>query len=199
MAAVHGREIVFALSLIRTLRRFVETSGALKRDSSKPDGYVIGPKGDGTLKTKHIVRGTVEEQLRELGVNGVLVRMAKNGQLLKLRCEMPTCYCPQGRKHFDPWPNPRTTSERKWSPNVDHYPTLKKDHGRVQPSNVRLAHVFCNNMDYGWRTRIRSMLEKHPDMSFKDIADALNRKKSVVPPPGASSWTAKLVRKAYVS
>ena len=69
----------------------------------------------------------------------------------------------------------------------------------LRPSNVRLAHVHCNNLDYGWRSRIRALLENQPDMSFEDIANALNRKKRVIPPPGASSWTAKLVRKAYVS
>jgi hypothetical protein len=91
--------------------------------------------------------------LQILNVNGVLVQMAKNGQILKLRCEMPTCYCPEGRKHFVQ----RIAPPPKWSPNADHYPTLKKDNGRLQPSNVRLAHVYCNNMDYGWRSRVRAI------------------------------------------
>jgi hypothetical protein len=45
----------------------------------------------------------------------------------------------------------------------------------LKPWNVRLAHVHCNNMDHGWRTRIRALLEQQP------------------------RWTAKLVRKAYAS
>jgi hypothetical protein len=63
---------------------------------------------------------------------------------------------------------------------------------------VRLAHVFCNNMDFGWRSRIRSMLEKNPTLSFETIAEALN-KKPVLKPPNFELWSAELVRKAYVS
>jgi hypothetical protein len=32
---------------------------------------------------------SVADELRELGVKGVLVKMAESGQLLELRCEMP--------------------------------------------------------------------------------------------------------------
>jgi hypothetical protein len=147
--------------------------------------------------------GTVADRLQALGVKGVLVQMAKNGQLLDLKCEMPTCYRERehldGRWRFDPWPAPRHAPENKWSPNPDHYPTLKRDHGMLKPWNVRLAHVFCNNMDYGWRTRIRRMLEKDPTLSFEKIADALNKKRSVHKPPGAETWSAEIVRRAYVS
>lgn len=146
-------------------------------------------------------RGTVAERLQSLGVKGILVQMAKNGQILELKCEMPTCYCehPEGPEHFDPWPDPRYAPERKWSPNADHYPTLKMDGGQLKPWNVRLAHVFCNNMDFGWRKRIRRMLEKDPTLSFERIAEALNRKKGQLVPPEADSWTAEIVRRAYVS
>jgi len=114
------------------------------------------------------------KQLKELSVRGVLMNMAYAGQLLELKCEMPTCYCPNGRTHFDPWPNPRhssghdwspnadhypTSSGHDWSPNADHYPTLKMDGGERKSWNVRLAHVRCNNLDIGWRKRIRAMLE----------------------------------------
>jgi len=137
--------------------------------------------------------------MQRLGVRGVLVQMAKNGQILELRCEMPTCYCPAGRDHFDPWPVPRYGPGHEWSPNADHYPRLKVDGGELRPWNVRLAHVSCNNLDYGWWTRIRRMLEKDPSLSFAEIAMALNRKKEVHVPPEAESWTAEIVRKAYVS
>jgi hypothetical protein len=73
------------------------------------------------------------------------------------------------------------------------------DRGERRPRNVRLAHVFCNNMDFGWRTRIRSMLQQDPTLSFEKIAEALNMKKRVHVPPEAESWTAEIVRKAYVS
>jgi hypothetical protein len=145
--------------------------------------------------------GTIAERLQRLGAPRVLVQMASNGQILELKCEMPTCYCdhPDGERHFDPWPNPRYARERKWAPNADHYPTLKMDGGKLKPWNIRLAHVFCNNMDFGWRKRIRTMLEKNPTMSFEQIADALNKKISVHVPPKAKPWTAELVREAYTS
>jgi hypothetical protein len=142
---------------------------------------------------------TVAERLQDLGVKGVLVQMAKHGQLLELTCEMPTCYCPNGRAHFDPWPEPRSAPERKWSPSADHYPTLKKDGGQLKPWNVRVGHVHCNNMDFSWRTRIRRMLETNPTLSFEEIADILNRTTVVQAPPPATCWTAALVRNAYVS
>jgi hypothetical protein len=145
------------------------------------------------------VQGTVAERLKALGVKGILLLMAKNGQIHELRCEMPTCYCPNGREHFDPWPNPPYAPGHEWSPNADHYPTLKMDGGQLRPWNVRLAHVFCNNTDFGWRKRIRGMLEKDPTLSFERIADALNKKKHVHVPPKADSWTAEIVRRAYVS
>src|SRR5581483_2572674 len=137
---------------------------------------------------------TVAESLKELGAPRILVRMAENGQILELKCEMPTCYCPDGRTHFDPWPNPRYAPENRWSPNADHYPTWKKDGGKLQPSNVRLAHVHCNNMDYGWRTRVRTMLEKHPTMSFADIAEALNGQRVPVPPSANRKTSVKAPR-----
>jgi len=67
------------------------------------------------------------------------------------------------------------------------------DRGERRPWNVRLAHVLCNNMDFGWPTRIRSMLQKDPTLSFEKIAEALNMKKRVHVPPDAESWTAEIV------
>jgi hypothetical protein len=145
------------------------------------------------------VQETVAERLQMLGAKGVLVQMAKNGQILELRCEMPTCYGPNGRTHFDPWSNAPHSSGHDWSPNVDHYPTLKMDGGERRSWNVRLAHVRCNNLDFGWRKRIRAMLEKDPTRSFDAIAKALNKKKKVLVPPGEESWTAEIVRNVYVS
>jgi hypothetical protein len=49
------------------------------------------------------------------------------------------------------------------------------DGGKLKPWNVRLAHVFCNNIDFGWRKRIRRLLEKDPALSFERIAEVLNR------------------------
>jgi len=51
-------------------------------------------------------------------------------------------------------------------------------------------------MDYGWRMRIRRMLEK--GMSLEEIAENLTRKQ-VRRPHGSSKWSARAVRKAFVS
>jgi hypothetical protein len=141
----------------------------------------------------------LSERLKQLGVGGILVKMARNGQLLNLVCEMPTCYDPLGREHFDPWPDPKFAPKNRWSPNADHYPRLKMHGGKLTPWNVRLAHVFCNRQDYGWRSRILAMLKKKPNLSFEEIAEVLNRRKSVLLPPDAEKWTAEIVRRAYVS
>ena len=135
---------------------------------------------------------TAADQLRALGTRGVLVQMAQRGQILDLRCEMPKCYCHKGRGYFEP----RSTPLPAWAPSPDHYPTLKADGGHLVPWNVRLSHVLCNREDYGWRMRIRRMLEK--GMSLEEIAENLNHKR-VRRPHGSSKWSARAVRKAFVS
>jgi hypothetical protein len=135
---------------------------------------------------------TTADQLRARGVSGVLVQMAQQGQLIELRCEMPACYCPKGRGYFEA----KSTPPPDWAPSPDHYPRLKADGGHLVPWNVRLAHVLCNREDYGWRMRIRRMLEK--GMSLEEIAQHLNDK-GVRRPHGSSTWSAKGVREAFVS
>jgi hypothetical protein len=134
----------------------------------------------------------IADQLRAYGVRGVLVQMAERGQIIELRCEMPQCYCHKGRKYFEP----RTTPLRKWAPSPDHYPILKSAGGQRRPENVRLSHVLCNQRDYLWRTRIKTMLAK--GMALEEIAESLNRKK-VPTPHGGPRWAAATVRKAFVS
>ncbi|HEX3294946.1 MAG TPA: hypothetical protein VHR38_14530 [Solirubrobacterales bacterium] len=118
--------------------------------------------------------------------------MAQRGQIIELRCEMPKCYCHKGRTHFDP----KTHPPGPWEPSADHYPLLKADGGRLDPWNVRLSHVLCNREDYGWRMRIRRMLEK--EMSLEEIAETLNHK-GVRRAHGSAKWSATTVRKAFVS
>lgn len=36
--------------------------------------------------------GPATARLRELGVGGILLRMARDGQTLDVQCEMPQCY-----------------------------------------------------------------------------------------------------------
>lgn len=56
--------------------------------------------------------------------------------------------------------------------------------------------MLCNREDYGWRMRIRTMLEK--GMSLEEIAEKLTDK-GVRRPHGSSKWTAAAVRNAFVS
>jgi Recombinase len=140
------------------------------------------------------MEGTIEDELRAKEVRGgVLIRMAKREQLIELRCEMPMCYCPKGRSHFDPRDHPRRVN---WAPSADHYPLLAADGGKLVPWNVRLAHVLCNQEDWVWRGRIRRMLEK--EMSLKEIAENLTQQ-GIRRPDSNAKWTPSAVRKAFVS
>ena len=76
---------------------------------------------------------TLVEDLTERGVGGVLLQMAKAGQLLSLKCEMPKCYCHKGRAYFAAKTHPPTD----WAPSADHYPVPKAAGGELKPWNVR--------------------------------------------------------------
>ena len=134
---------------------------------------------------------TPAETLERLGVRGILLQLARNGQLIDVRCEMPQCYCFKGRKHFEP-----RGPYSDWEPTADHYPRLKTHGGHLTPDNVRLAHRLCNRRDYGWRMKINMMLGKR--MSLEEIAEQLNAE-SVPAIHGTNRWTATSVRKAFVS
>ena len=134
---------------------------------------------------------SADDRLAGLGVRGILRQLARDGQIVDVRCEMPQCYCFQGREHFDP----RSTGS-DWTPTADHYPRLKMHGGHLTPDNVRLAHKLCNRRDYEWRTRINTMLGK--GMTLEEIAAQLNAQK-VPPIHGTNQWKAPAVRKAFVS
>ena len=134
---------------------------------------------------------TAVEKLEALGVHGILWQLARDGQIIDVRCEMPQCYCFRGRSYFDP-----SSGRSDWSLTADHYPRLKMHGGHLTSDNVRLAHRLCNRRDYEWRTRINAMLAKR--LSLDNIADELNRKK-VPTIHGTNRWTAASVRKAFVS
>jgi hypothetical protein len=131
------------------------------------------------------------EQLEHLGVRGILMQVARDGQLVDVRCEMPQCYCFRGRSYFEP-----RSAGSDWEPTADHYPRLKMHGGHLTSDNVRLGHRVCNRRDYEWRTRINALLAKR--MSLEEIAEQLNVKK-VPPIHGTNCWTASAVRKAFVS
>jgi len=134
---------------------------------------------------------TPAETLAALGVKGILRQLARDGQLIDVRCEMPQCYSFRGRRSFDP-----VATGSAWSPTADHYPRLKSQGGHLTPGNVRLAHKLCNQRDYEWRTRINALLGTR--MSLEEIAAKLNADE-VPTMHGSNRWTAASVRKAFVS
>jgi hypothetical protein len=134
---------------------------------------------------------TPVERLEALRVRGVLLQLARDGQIIDVRCEMPECYSFRGRRYFDP----RSTGS-DWELTADHYPRLKAHGGHLTPDNVRLAHRVCNRRDYRWRMKINAMLGRR--MSLEEIARTMNMEK-VPTIHGANRWTAASVRKAFVS
>ena len=134
---------------------------------------------------------TPVERLEALGVRGILWQLARDGQIIDVRCEMPQCYCFRGRRYFQP-----RSPGADWMLTADHYPRLKMHGGHLTPDNVRLAHRLCNQRDYLWRMKINAMLGKR--MSLKEIAEKLNAEK-VPTIHGTNRWTAASVRKAFVS
>ena len=131
------------------------------------------------------------QTLEALGVRGILMQLARDGQVIDVRCEMPQCYCTRGRRHFDP------SAERSdWALTADHYPRLKAHGGHRTADNIRLAHRLCNRRDYGWRMKINAMLAQR--MSLEKIAETLNAE-NVPTIHGTNRWTAASVRKAFVS
>ncbi len=147
--------------------------------------------GNPRMNDEEQVPQTPVEKLKALGVRGVLLQAARDGQIIDVRCEMPQCYSFRGREYFDP-----KSSLSDWSPTPDHYPTLKSRGGHLTPDNVRLAHLRCNQRDYGSRMKINAMLRKR--MSLAEIAEKLNAQK-VPTIHGTNRWTAASVRKAFVS
>lgn len=125
-------------------------------------------------------------------MQGILVQMVERGQIMVLRCEMPTCYSDAGRQSFDPV----GTLPDDWVPTQDHHPTLKSKGGKRVPSNSRLAHKKCNAVDQAWKTRIEPLLDA--GQSLREISDALNVD-GVEPPRGQKNWTPRSVRYAYTS
>jgi hypothetical protein len=152
-------------------------------EAQVPQARIPAPSAD--------AEGTPVEKLEALGVRGILWQLARDGQIIDVRCEMPQCYCFRGRRYFEP-----NSSGSDWSPTADHYPRLKAHGGHLTPDNVRLAHRVCNRRDYTWRMKINAMLGKR--MSLEKIAQKLNVEK-VPPIHGTNRWTAASVRKAFVS
>ena len=138
-------------------------------------------------------RQAIVDGLIAIGIEeGVFHVMARDGQLLELKCETPKCYCEQGRDFFPKPPIP----DSDWDPTLDHYPILKSNGGHKEPWNVRLAHKLCNREDFAWRDRVTRMIKEH--RSLQEMADELNRV-GVLHPYGSGPWTAESVRATFVS
>ena len=89
---------------------------------------------------------TVADDLRNLGVHGILLTAAEEGKIDKVACQMPDCFCPEelgGRTYFEKRGEPLT----HWMPTQDHI-DLKSAGGQRTVNNSRLAHRLCNRVDY---------------------------------------------------
>jgi hypothetical protein len=143
---------------------------------------------DETARRQAIVQGLIEIGIAE----GVFHVMARDGQLLEVKCETPKCYCEQGREYFPKPPIP----DSDWDPTLDHYPILRSNGGHKDPWNVRLSHKLCNREDFAWRDRVTRMIKEH--RSLQEMADELNRV-GALHPHGRGAWTAQSVRDAFVA
>lgn len=91
------------------------------------------------------------QELRSLGVKGVLLQAAEQGYITELACQMPECFCPEelgGRKYFEAVASPMPG----WAPNHEHHPVPRREGGQRTPENSLLAHVLCNRIDYSIKT-----------------------------------------------
>ncbi len=116
---------------------------------------------------------TVADELRTLGVRGVLITAAEQGKIEKLACAMPECLCPKelgGREHFEPV----TEALTHWMPTNDHI-ELKSAGGHRTIDNARLAHRLCNRVDYNKSHTIS--YEKDLASVEKARREAIERKK----------------------
>lgn len=91
--------------------------------------------------------GLVADQLRALGVKGILVTAAEEGHITELRCGMPQCLCPEelgGRSYFEVV----TSQLPDWMPTHEHFPRSRREGGHRTVDNAVLAHRLCNRVDY---------------------------------------------------
>lgn len=92
----------------------------------------------------------VANELRKLGVKGILLTAAEAGYITALACQMPDCLCPEecgGRRYFEPVQGDLSD----WAPNHEHAPISKEDGGHRTVDNSLLAHNLCNRIDYSRR------------------------------------------------
>jgi hypothetical protein len=96
----------------------------------------------------------VAEELRRLGVRGILITAAELGYIMELACKMPKCCCPEelgGTSYFEPVTREWRDWRSDWMPTHEHYPIAKRDGGHRTVDNSILAHRLCNRIDYSIR------------------------------------------------
>jgi len=80
---------------------------------------------------------TPAEKLEGWGVpaRDILLRIARAGQLLDVRCEMPQCYCPRGRGYFE-----KRSPGAKWQPTAEYLlPLCKQEVAGSSPAGSMAA------------------------------------------------------------
>jgi hypothetical protein len=108
-------------------------------------GDAFNSLGGGDVDSER--RRAVVEQLKALGVRGILLIAAEEGLIPSVACQMPTCLCPEelgGRTYFEPVP-PELPD---WMPTHEHSNTKKAEGGQRTLENTLLAHRLCNRVDY---------------------------------------------------
>ena len=144
------------------------------------------------------VEGSFAKRLEAHGAKRVLIDMAENGQILKLRCEMLTCYCPDGRQRFDDWPRFARGARTRLVPQPRPLPDLE-DGPRTLEAVERSASARLLQQ-HGLRLALTHPLDAregaHP--LLRQDRGGFEQKEERARAP-AKSWTARLVRKAYVS
>jgi hypothetical protein len=99
-------------------------------------------------RERDVGRGrAVADELKALGVTGVLIAAAEQGYITELACKMPQCFCPDelgGATYFAP----AGADLSDWMPTLEHFPRAKRDGGRKEVENSILAHRLCNRIDY---------------------------------------------------
>ncbi len=92
-------------------------------------------------------RAKIVEELKKLGVTGIMITLAEQGEISKVECAAEeNCLCPDelgGGTHFDTIPEPISD----WIPTQDHI-TLKSEGGKLTVDNVQLMHRLCNRVRY---------------------------------------------------
>ena len=120
-----------------------ETSGTVDTDETVGTDETAAQAGIPAAPAA--AKASVVEKLEALGVRGILWQLARDGQLIDVRCEMPQCYCFRGRRYFEPIsPGAMDADGRPLS-------ETQNARGRLTPDNVRLGHRVCNQRDYIWR------------------------------------------------